>query len=152
MSTAFYRIDKQKKQQFLDRIIEAAKTGETDDIVDVVESRDFEVEIGMRSGGWQFLWRAHGLKYFDDKESLFEWLKGTLIKDEYGKEYTFEEFMEEIEECIYEGNDIEKWYDAHPDRIRYTENYLPLESKNGKFYQPSEYGEFYMDGLRFTAR
>ena len=152
MSTTFYRIDREKKQLFLDRISEVAKTGETDVIIDVVESRDFEVEIGLRSSGWKFLWRAHNLKYFNDRESLFEWLKGGQIKDEYGKEYTFEEFMKEIEYFIYNGYDLSEWYYAHPDRIRYTENYLSLESKKGEIYQPNEYGEFYIDGLRFTAR
>ena len=152
MSTTFYRIDKQKKQQFVDQIVKAATAERIDTIVNIVNNRDFEVEIGIRSCGWQFLWHAHDLKYFNDKESLFEWLKEGEIKDEYGKEYTFEEFMKEIENCIYKGYDLDEWYDAHPDRTRYREKYLLLESKNGKLYQPNDYGEFYIDGLRFTVR
>ena len=152
MSTTFYIIDKEKEQRFLNQVIEAATAGKTDTVVNIVSGRDFEVEIGIRSCGWQFLWHAQNLKYFDDKESLFEWLKTGQIIDEYGQKYTFEEFMEGIEHCIYKGYNLEEWHATHPGMIRYCEKYLSIESKNGKVYQPNKFGEFFIDRLRFTVR
>lgn len=115
-------------------------------------SKTAPIHIGKRSFGWKFLWEAHNFRYFDkNKESINEFLKTGTIFDEYGKEYDLSNFWNvELEGCIDEGHDLSTYYKEHPE----LEVRLPLYSidRFKKLFniEPDLYGEFYIDGLRFT--
>lgn len=59
-----------------------------------------ERHLGQRAGGWQFLFRAYPeLHIVDAKVWLQQLDRATWIKDEYGREYTIDEFLEAVEAC-----------------------------------------------------
>jgi len=56
--------------------------------------------LGQRAGGWQFLFRAYpdiGIR------DIWSWLRqldnAEWIKDEYGREYDVDDFLETVEAC-----------------------------------------------------
>ena len=115
-----------------------------------------DIHIGKRSGGWKFLWDAHFFEYFEPtKESLFDWLESGQIIDEYGDEFTFDQFInDELKGWLDKGHDLLSYYDTYPKE----KAYLNYESRNRYFYQRcpdfkeyiNDYGEFYIEDLRFT--
>jgi hypothetical protein len=56
--------------------------------------------LGQRAGGWRFLFRAWPDLGITDTQA---WLKqlddAEWIKDEYGRKYTRDEFLEAVEAC-----------------------------------------------------
>lgn len=110
------------------------------------------IHIGKRSDGWQFIWNANQFKYFDpNKESLQNWLKSGIIEDQYGREFTFEEFWnDEIKDFLYEGYNLEKYY-SESGEMWWGPYDIPcyFRDKVEKF-NIDKYGEFVIDGLRFT--
>ena len=70
------------------------------------DNKDLEQEIhlGKRSAGWQFLWDYHDGIYFKPTlASIKEFLsdKDLIIYDEYGKQYSVDEFFTEIGPWLY---------------------------------------------------
>lgn len=114
-----------------------------------------DIHIGKRSGGWKFLWDAHFFEYFEPtKESLLDWLHSGQIIDEYGEEFTFEQFWnDEISGFLDKGYDLESYYEANPeDRywdFRSAINYFDRRCPNFEG-DINNYGEFYIDDLRFS--
>ena len=116
-----------------------------------------DIHIGKRSGGWKFLWDAHFFRYYKpNKQALFDWLKSGQIIDEYGNEFTFKEFWNtEIRHFLYDGYDIESYYDDNPDEYRLyasmndISDFTVICPKCKNII--NEYGEFYIDDLRFTV-
>lgn len=56
------------------------------------------VHLGKRSYGWAFLWDLNGMKYYEPSlSSIMKFLQenNAVITDEYGKEYTVKQFLEE---------------------------------------------------------
>lgn len=152
MSTNFYlqkRITQADKDQLID-LINNDKWNESRELLN--ELTEY-IHIGKRAAGWKFKWNAHKFKYFEpSKESLCEWLKSGIILDEYGNEYSFEEFWKENESFIndHTGYDLNKWYLEGHDRwfnIDYSQFMKPYEQYNLNI---NKYGEFYIDDLRFT--
>lgn len=116
----------------------------------------FKVHIGKRSAGWKFLWDANNFEYFNPtKESIFDFLKSGRIFDEYGREFTFEEFInDEVGESLNTGYDLETYEKSNPrmDRSYYFYRREELERFREKYDQDvNEFGEFYIDDLRFTT-
>lgn len=56
-------------------------------------TQDVEVHLGKRSMGWKFCWNFHKNKYYSDKESLESFVRGGRVIDEYGTEFTADEFL-----------------------------------------------------------
>ena len=117
-----------------------------------------DIHIGKRSYGWKFLWDAHFFEYFEPtKESLFDWLESGQIIDECGDEFTFDQFInDELKGRLDKGWDIESYYIDRPED---KSSWYDFSSRNRYFYQRcpnlninvNRYGEFYIDGLRFTV-
>lgn len=154
MGTNFYLRKKlsQKEKEIAKQYIEENKYDEVREIL----SED--IHIGKRSAGWKFLWDAHYFEYFEPtKESLFDWLESGQIIDEYGEEFTFDQFInDELKGWLDKGFDIESYYINNPeDKSRW----IDCSSRNRYFYQRcpnlhlniNKYGEFYIDNLRFTV-
>jgi hypothetical protein len=54
---------------------------------------DTNIHLGKRSSGWKFCWNFHNDKYYDDKETLLEFIRAGRVVDEYGEEQDVEEFI-----------------------------------------------------------
>ena len=152
MGTNFYlrrKLSQDEKQYIINCI-------NNDDWSEVRGCLPEDVHIGKRSGGWKFLWDAHFFRYYKpNKQALFDWLKSGQIIDEYGNEFTFKEFWNtEIRHFLYDGYDIESYYDDNPDEYRLYASMNDIsdftvicpECKN----IINKYGEFYIEDLRFT--
>ena len=96
MGTNFYAVipvkkrDKEKAKKLIDenKFKEAA---------DFLEEITKTIHLGKRSGGWKFLFNANLGKYYElTREGINKFFakNNVIIKDEYGVEYTAEEFWE----------------------------------------------------------
>ena len=140
MSTSFY-VTRKLSQEEIDK---CKKLLDEQNIYELINSLPVEKEICHRAGGWQVLWFAHNFKYFNQNaKSLFNFLKNSIITDEYGKQYSFEEFYKEIKDSLYEGETFMSYYqdNSHENFIRYYEFIEGIVQ--------NQYGEFFIDGLRF---
>ena len=86
---------------------------------------------------------------------IFDFLKSGRIFDEYGREFTFEEFInDEVGESLNTGYDLETYEKSNPsmNRSYYFYRREELERFREKYDQDvNEFGEFYIDDLRFTT-
>ena len=93
IGTDFYfkkKISSEDKQKVIDNI-------NNDNLVvarDLLAEMTNRIHIGKLSDGWQFLWNPNRFQYFEPNiNSLKQWLQSGIIEDEYGKEFTFYEFL-----------------------------------------------------------
>lgn len=56
------------------------------------------VHIGKSSAGWDFLFNYNQGKYYKNKEELISYLKNCIITNEYGEEYNYEGFWQNVVE------------------------------------------------------
>ena len=154
MGTNFYlrkelsQAEKEKAKQFIEE-------GNYDSLKELLPEN---IHIGKRSGGWKFLWDAHYFEYYKPtKESLFEWLKSGQIINEYDEKFTFEQFInEELNGFLNKGYDLKSYYEDNPHecylRDYFTSRIDNFQKRCPKFKKPiNKYGEFYIEGLRFTV-
>lgn len=128
-----------------------------EEVKKLINAYEQPYHIGKRSCGWQFFFQAndyteqHGEYHVVDKEALVPWdaneqsIKTYLsrndvrIYDEYGNEYTFDEFWNnEIKDCLYRDEthiNILDYFEKHKDRKKYGDHM----------------NEFENDGLRWTT-
>ena|ERR1700677_640059 len=65
--------------------------------------------LGQRSGGWQFQFRAWPeIGVMDTQAWLRQLDDAEWIKDEYGREYSVDDFLEAVEACA-NGRERELW-------------------------------------------
>lgn len=103
---------------------------------------DTSVHLGKRSSGWKFCWNFHKNKYYENKETLLEYIRSGRVVDEYGEEWDVEEFITMALE----------W--GEPDGLIVNEIYrLKERSKgHGSFWLDSEkYDDLIIDGLRVSS-
>lgn len=118
MGTNFYfvrPISQSKKDEIKQRI---DKIDNIDDIYEMIndilkpqinsstDDNIYNVHIGKRSCGWQFLFSSGIYDYWDfksepfNKESIIAWLSTGIVVDEYGEKYTPEQFWKEcVDDC-----------------------------------------------------
>lgn len=157
MGTNFYRIRKisDSDKKLMHVLIDANKifggTEDYDSVENLLKHYKERIHLGKRSAGWKFLWNHNWKKYYDlTQDCLREFLAepGTIIIDEYGKEYSANQFWHEIME----------WDKAHRNTYRtkgmiadtmFAIDILSCEEKLGV----STYGfmDFESDGLRFSV-
>ena len=154
MGTNFYLKQKLSEQE-KEKAIELLNLNDYEELREMLPNK---IHIGKRSGGWKFHWDHNYFKFFKpSKESLIEWLKSGQIVDEYGDEFTFDQFWnEEIDHFLYEGYDMASFAKKYPheshgwwDREGRKQELLRRcpELKDVEF---SNQGDFYIDGLRFS--
>ena len=155
MGTNFYLKQKLSEQE-KEKAIELLNLNDYDELREMLPN---DIHIGKRSGGWKFHWDHNYFTFFkSSKESLIEWLKSGQIVDEYGDEFTFDQFWnEEIAHFLYEGYDMDSFVKEYPHessvwwdmegRKRELLRRCP-ELKNIEF---SNQGDFYIDNLRFSV-
>lgn len=102
---------------------------------------DTNVHLGKRSHGWKFCWNFHKDKYYQDKESLLEFIRSGRIVNEYGEEINVEEFITMALE----------W--GEPDGLVVNREYRKSEraSGMGSFFDKPEYDDRIVDGLRVSS-
>lgn len=140
MGTNFYCIPKCERKNSLKNI--------SNDLINYIEKNDFinndevdryieamksclpkEIHLGKRSAGWQFLWDFNNWKYYKDNlDSIKEFLKDKIIYNEYGEQFTIDEFFnKEIDYCLYKKDNL-------------------LNGSEGEYANQYHYN----DGLRFS--
>ena len=152
MGTNFYlrkKVSEEDKQNVIEQISKDNWSEARDLFAEMIN----RIHIGKRSSGWQFVWNANRFKYFEPNiKSLQNWLKSGIIEDEYGREFTFEEFWnDEIKDFLYEGWNLEKYY-TESGEIMWCGHDIPyyFQDKVEKF-NIDKCGEFVIGGLRFTT-
>ena len=102
---------------------------------------DTSIHLGKRSHGWKFCWNFHKDKYYDDKESLFEFIRSGRVVDEYGEEQNVEEFITMALE----------W--GQPNGLIVDEIYRIKQRQKGvgSFFDKPEYDDLIIDGLRVSS-
>lgn len=137
-----------------------------------------EIHLGKRSGGWKFLWNPNVIKVWDSeacdyaynyvypltKEGItnFVMKEDVIITDEYGEQYTPEDFLEMAfswgEPNGYTGKTYEE---SHKEESGYKNYYWSkkyqrsMHSENDEMWFDLgyivEYYDFESDGLRFAT-
>lgn len=129
MGTNFYFIPKMSDEDVQDILLSAKKLANSKDYSDLEKLKRrihrvvTAIHLGKRSADWQFLWNHNDLKYYNpDLESIQKFLKETegVIKDEYGETYTYEQFFEEIKDCLYKD-------DYHITSTMYNKKYAIIQ-------------------------
>ena len=155
MGTNFYL--RQKLSQ--DQRKEINKALDNGDFTKARELLPKDIHIGKRNGGWKFHWDHNYFQYYKpSKESLIEWLKSGQIVDEYGDEFTFDQFWnEEIAHFLYEGYDMDSFAKKYPHE---SGGWWDMEGRKQKLLRRcpelkniefSNQGDFYIDNLRFSV-
>lgn len=156
MGTNYYKvlpIDELKLDIVLSNIkkdlLENGKIGyETEEEFNII--KETRVHIGKQSGGWQFCWRHHDCRYYElNLDSIKEFLNtpGKIV-DEYGEEFTFDEFFDKITLYHDKENAINcsDHYNGREHNIFDTRIY----TIGGKDYK-TRYGEFTENDLLFCV-
>ena len=165
MGTNFYKVlpVSEVELQELDNVLsdiksEILETGkvswELQDRLDKLQNK--RVHLGKRSSGWQFLWNHNNGEYYDlTFESIKEFLnKPGLIINEYGEEFTVEQFLEnEIKVFLWGDHEVHRYTSKtyrrdHPDEW-YDVKSITVNIR-GKEYT-STYSDILNDGLRFST-
>ena len=154
MGTNFYLRQKlsEKDKQI---VIGLVKSDEYDKVREMLPK---DIHIVKISGGWKFHWDHNYFTFFKpSKESLIEWLKSGQIIDEYGEEFTFDQFWnKEIANFLYKGYDLDSYAKEHPEEhsiywdIQGRKRKLIEECPEIKNFEFSPLGELYIDDLRFS--
>lgn len=172
MGTNFYyirKIEDSVKAELMERLDEIDKILNGDDnsrelrrhlssLLDYVEydMKKTSIHIGKLSSGWQFLFNHNDFEYYGPTlESIKAFLndKDGKIVDEYGDEYTADEFWNYIGESLYykKGTYIncEEYY-SNPDNLRYYYPSNPRTVEYGGVTFVSNYHEYKINRLRFS--
>lgn len=152
MGTNYYlrpKVSSETKNK-IKELVDLDKFEEIKDILSQYE----DIHIGKQSGGWKFLWDVHYFNYFEpSKEAIIEWLKTGIIFDEYGKQFTLEEFFDNIRlEGTFNGEELldavaYQKIDPHAYRYRIYDRWTLAEFIEKNIY-PNSLGEFYLDNFR----
>lgn len=62
------------------------------------------IHLGKRSYGWAFLWDLNEMQFYKPElKSIINFLKkkDAIIENEYGKQFTIDDFINEIKYCLY---------------------------------------------------
>lgn len=155
MGTNFY-IHQKLSQEDKEKVINLLNEDKYGEIKQLLLDYD-EIHIGKRSCGWKFLWNSNNFTYFKpNKESLIEFLKRGIIYDEYGETFTFDQFWNEELKGFIENSEIDLWdlekaYQEEPPKYRHYITEWEKEKFEELGVKPNQYGEFYIDELRFTT-
>lgn len=135
------------------KIKELVDLDKFEDIKDILDNYQ-DIHIGKQSAGWKFLWDVHYFDYYEpSKEAIIEWLKSGIIYDEYGDQYTLEEFFKDIKlDGEFNGRkllDAEEYHKIDP-RAYAFRNYDIYHTTRfiSKGIYPNDLGEFYLDDFR----
>lgn len=150
MGTNFYRckVYTPEEQSELHSLLDKWFAGEVDEwdfTSRLEELRDsHRIHLCKRSCGWQILWQKHPY-YEDNLESIKNFLQepGTYIKDEYGDQFTLDQFLNDE----LEGKRCSKYL---RDDLYNHEKYIndPTVQHGPYDYESREWTS--KDGLRFT--
>ena len=99
------------------------------------------IHLGKRSSGWKFCWNFHKDKYYQDKESLLEFIRSGRIVNEYGEELEVNEFI------VMALN----W--GEPDGLVLDQDYRKEQRSKGMgtFFDDPKYDDRIVDGLRVSS-
>jgi hypothetical protein len=162
MGTNYYRIPKSHKiverhQKLVDRVSRldvwspslalrnfADIEGEGFDMLTPWDefTKELNIHLGKRSGGWKFCWNFHNNKYYSNKEELLKFIRSGRVVDEYGEQHDVEEFIKMALE----------W--GEPDGLVVNEKYRREQKAKGygtHWLDSERYDDKIIDGLRVSS-
>jgi hypothetical protein len=96
------------------------------------------IHLGKRSSGWKFCWNFHTNKYYSTKAELLAFIEAGRVVDEYGTEWTADEFIQMAME----------W--GQPDGLVGNAEYFEKYERNlGASWK--SYVDLEIDGLRVSS-
>lgn len=157
MGTNFYRREKIGEEE--KNLWKKAIDSDDYPTIDYYSSLSKKIHIGKASAGWKFLWDANYFNYFEpNKESILEWLKDGIIIDEYGEIYSYERFMEYLEQRNVPFNQYDaSTYEHYCTMEGLPKGNYPRDNRFNTWFTSRYglnvdlYGEFYIDDMRFTV-
>jgi len=105
-------------------------------------TKEINIHLGKRSGGWKFCWNFNNNKYYSNKEELLKFIRSGRVVDEYGEQHDVEEFIKMALE----------W--GEPDGFVINEKYRRKQRAkgHGTYWMDSErYDDKIIDGLRVSS-
>ena len=97
------------------------------------------IHLGKRSSGWKFCWNFNDNKFYQDKESLLNFIRSGRVVDEYGQEMNVEEFITMALE----------W--GQPNGLVADEEYFNTTNHHSWMSNPEAYHDRIIDGLRVSS-
>ena len=97
------------------------------------------IHLGKRSSGWKFCWNFHNNQYYNDKESLLNFIRTGRLVDEYGDEMDREEFITMALE----------W--GQPNGLVADKEYFDKTEHHHWMSNPEDYFDIEIDGLRVSS-
>lgn len=144
-----------------DKLVDMIVNHQLEDATNYLTVEFGKIHIGKRASGWEFNWNFNEGKYYTSGKELIELLKSGkyIIIDEYEREYTFDQFWEEISDWIKVKDtddliDLKYYYESGKykgEHIYYVKSDIIIEYKEKYNIDVNEYGEFHSDGLRFST-
>ena len=131
-----------------------------DELQNYVTEMNEEIHIGKRSGGWKFLFNHQDGKYFDPRhqESLKAWLDDPHYKivDEYGEEYTFENFWQitrdwDARELVWDSTSYNEYKRSRGNYYDTICSIVVANKIHEMFGVRPLYHDFWLDGLRYST-
>lgn len=94
-----------------------------DEFDELKEYNTEPIHIGKYSAGWRFVFNHNNWKYFYDGVGLERWLKSVFIYDEYGDEYSYDDFWELVKSKFDEKTHA-PYIDTSHERFEYGIEFL----------------------------
>ena len=96
------------------------------------------VHLGKRSLGWKFCWNFHDNKYYNNRQTLIDYVLSGRVVNEYGEEIDSQDFL----------NMAFDW--GEPDGLVVNEEYYKNNERSSFFNDP-KYHDRIIDGLRVSS-
>lgn len=100
---------------------------------------DMSVHLGKRSMGWKFCWNFHENKYYNNRQTLIDYVLSGRVVNEYGDEIDSQEFL----------NMAFDW--GEPDGWIHDEKYEEMKRLEGGHVWGPKYHDRIIDGLRVSS-
>lgn len=100
---------------------------------------DMSVHLGKRSSGWKFCWNFHNNKYYNNRQTLIDYVLSGRVVNEYGEEIDPQEFL----------NMAFDW--GEPDGWVHDEKYEERQRLEGHRVWGPKYHDRIIDGLRVSS-
>lgn len=97
------------------------------------------IHLGKRSMGWKFCWNFHNNKYYNNKQTLIDYVLSGRVVNEYGEEIDSQEFL----------NMAFDW--GGPDGWVHDEKYEEIQRLEGGHVWGPKYHDRIIDGLRVSS-
>lgn len=154
MGTNYYAIKKisREKKEKLHKLIDEEL------FVELIDALPKKIHLGKSSSGWEFFWNHNNWSYYKNKEELIDFLKNSLIINEYEEEVSFNDFWNQTQKENRNRSDgsgvinnkeyFTNWNKYHPENR--DSDYASRIVAGGNFYEEYHFGLRFSDTTEFS--